>query len=282
MAMTRQRGVAAAAAAMAAVLALTAVVLPATRGEQREATPVSRAIAATETVRTTSWSAVAVADLHHGEQLDNGYGHVPVNAASIAKLLTAVDVLDQADLTRTPLTEADRNLISRALIDSDDSAMSTLWAAYGGHTGIDRTARRLGLTGTFPPYDPTRWGTTRTTAADVLRLYRHIVRELPGEERDLLLTALRGAAPVAADGFRQDYGLLAPTVAEPGIAVKQGWMCCDADVANVHSTGVLAGERFVVAVLTQQNATPEWQTETHRLVDELAEATVSALPTGVR
>ncbi len=123
---------------------------------------------------------------------------------------------------------------------------------------------RLGLSGTTAPADPSYWGQMTITAADLATLYRHVLT-MPETDRDLIIGALAAAPPVAADGFAQDFGLLAPR--QVGIAVaKQGWMCCDDQTSYLHSAGLVGDEgRFVVVLLSRQQFGQDWQPERDRL-----------------
>ncbi|MPZ64570.1 MAG: hypothetical protein GEU83_03300 [Pseudonocardiaceae bacterium] len=146
----------------------------------------------------------------------------------------------------------DLALIRRALGPSDDQAMNLLWTRFDGPVAVSRVARQLGLSATGPPADPSQWGESLVSARDTVVLYRHVLDELPAWDRELIMTALATAPPVAADGFDQAFGLQA---AVPGltIATKQGWMCCREDRINLHSTGALGEQRrFVVALLSNQ------------------------------
>jgi hypothetical protein len=78
------------------------------------------------------------------------------------------------------------------------------------------------------------------------KLLRHIQVELPPPDRDLVLGSMGRAVRIAGDGFDQAFGFL-----DGRTPVKQGWMCCIAGRAEVHSAGVVDG-RYMVAVLTSQ------------------------------
>jgi hypothetical protein len=52
---------------------------------------------------------------------------------------------------------------------SDDAAASVLWRSGGSAAIVERTATRLGLTGTRPPADPDILGYTAITATDTAR-----------------------------------------------------------------------------------------------------------------
>jgi hypothetical protein len=120
------------------------------------------------------------------------------------------------------------------------------------------------LTATSAPVDPSYWGQMTVTAADLTSVYRHVLT-MPDPDRDLIIGALAAAPPIAADGFSQDYALLAPRTV--GVAVaKQGWMCCDDQTSYLHSAGLVGDDgRFVVALLSRQQFEQDWQAERDRL-----------------
>jgi hypothetical protein len=172
-------------------------------------------------------------------------------AASLTKVVVVVDMVDRQRTEGVVVTDADRDLIRSALGPSDDLAMDDLWTRFDGQGAIGRVSARLGLSGTHPPSDPSYWGEMATSPDDIVRLYEHVLA-MPGPDRDLILGALAAAPPVAADGFAQDFGLLAPGAVSAPIA-KQGWMCCFDTTAYVHSVGLIGEDhRFVVALLSRQ------------------------------
>lgn len=195
--------------------------------------------------------AVAVADLASGYSAGDVAATEPMYAASLVKVVLAVDVLQRrrSGLEVGPEALA---LIQRALGPSDDQAMNLLWTAFDGPSAVTRVARQLGLTATRPPADPSQWGESLVSARDMVIVYRHVLQDMPAWDRELIMGALAGAPPIAADGFDQAFGLQAPAAA-PSAAAKQGWMCCPDDRINLHSVGTLGEQRrFVVALLSSQ------------------------------
>ncbi|WP_207839425.1 hypothetical protein [Williamsia soli] len=206
----------------------------------------------------------AVLDTTTGVSASTTPAHVPMFAASLAKLVVTVDVIDRRRDDALVVGESDLELLRRALGPSDDLAMNQLWERFDGQGAAARVSARLGLVGTTAPVDPSYWGQMTTTAADLATVYRHVL-SMPGMDRDLIIGALAAAPPVAADGFAQDFGLLAPR--QVGIAVaKQGWMCCDDQTSYLHSAGLVGDDgRFVVVLLSRQPFDQDWQLERGRL-----------------
>ena len=194
----------------------------------------------------------AVLDLDTGEVALGDGGADPFYAASVAKLLTVVDVLHRAETGELTLTDAEDGWIEQALRVSDDNAMNRLWETFGGSDTVAGSIDLAGLTGSAPPDDPSQWGETTVTAADVVTLYRFVLDDLSPEHRDLVLDALGAAADTAADGFDQAYGLIAPPRPD-GVAAKQGWMWIGSEF-YLHTTGLVDDDRYAVAVLSRHTA----------------------------
>ena len=205
--------------------------------------------------------AVAVLDRRTGELAVNGRGDEPYYTASLSKLVVIVDVLDRRRLEGLTVTDADLALIQRALGPSDDSAMSALWERFDGAGAPARVSKRLGLEGTSAPRRTGQWGEVEVTAADYVKLWRYVLDGMPAADRDLLITDMEAAPPVAKDGFDQAFGLLSPEIRGDGKAsvAKQGWMCCFSGQYYLHSAGALgADRRFVLALLTRVPRSEGW------------------------
>jgi hypothetical protein len=243
-----------------------AVVPPLQRGLAQAAVDAAQARAAGSTEL-----AVAVLDRGTGELAVGGRGDEPFYAASLSKLVVIVDVLDRRRLEGLEVTDADLALFERALGPSDDSAMSAIWDRFDGPGAVDRVRQRLGLSGTTPPKRAGQWGEVEITAADYVRVWKHVLDEMPPDDRDLLVGDLAAAPPVARDGFDQAFGLLAPSVREgdgPGAVAKQGWMCCFSGRYYLHSAGAVGPDRrFVVTMLTRMPRGEGWAQARGELTD---------------
>lgn len=174
-------------------------------------------------------------------------------SASIVKLLIALSVLDQGG----PAAD-----VQRMLSRSDDDLASRFWAAYGGPSIVTRWATKLGLTGTRPPADPGRWGDTRITAADVVKVYQYLLTK----KSVTILNALRDATERGSDGFRQYFGIPDAAGGQPW-AVKQGWSCCR-PTRMLHTSGVVGKDnRSIVVVLTEHPAKVDYATASKRVTE---------------
>ncbi len=185
------------------------------------------------------WMATAMLDRATGELVVGSRGAEPVYTASLSKLILVVDVLDRRRLEGLAVTESDSRLIQRALGPSDDGAMSGLWGRFDGPGLAQRMTDRLGLTATRAPRDPSQWGEMMTSAADLARVYQHLLDEMPAADRDVVIGSLASNPPVrGSDGFDQGFGLLAAGAGLPASA-KQAWMCCHGQQFTLHSAGVV-------------------------------------------
>ncbi len=168
----------------------------------------------------------------------------PVYTASLVKLHVVGRLLALEATGAVTLTDGDRALMERAVVRSDDPAMSLLWDRWNGAGLVTATAAEAGLTGTALPAVAGQWGEATTTAADVATLLARRDALLGPGPAATLLGWMRATTPTAADGFGQDFGLLAGAPA--GTGAKQGWMCCAGGTRQLHSAGVLPGGQVVV------------------------------------
>ncbi|WP_173141862.1 serine hydrolase [Kibdelosporangium persicum] len=187
---------------------------------------------------------VSVLDLRTGQLAVTGTEQF--YSASLSKLMLVVDMIDRG----VEITPAVHDLITRALGPSDDEAMNVLWVKFDGADAMTRVADSLGMAATATADDRSQWGEVKVSPAGYARLYQHIMTEMDPADRDVIVTALSGAPPAAADGFNQSYGLLD---AAPKAFAKQGWMYYGNQL-YLHSAGVVANgsDRYVVVLMTSQ------------------------------
>ncbi|MDO5030232.1 MAG: hypothetical protein Q4E11_06555 [Corynebacterium sp.] len=132
-------------------------------------------------------------------------------------------------------TEADKAKATQMIRYSDDNIASELYGRYPN--SINATASEYGLSNT---HGAAHWGNSTTSSADTVKFLEAKKRENPA---DPVLTAMTTASPVAADGYRQDYG----TATLPGvIGTKWGW---SDDRRSVHASASI-GPDFSVAANT--------------------------------
>jgi hypothetical protein len=236
------------------------------------------ATAAGSTAATSTQLGVAVLDRATGEIAVGERGDEPFYTASEAKLVLAVDVLDRRRLDGLAVDDQSLELIKRALGQSDDGAMNTLWTRFDGPAAAGRVAQRLGLKGTSNPENTAQWGQMEVSAGDTVRIWQHVLEQMPAADRDLVMTDLQAATAKGKDGFDQSYGLLDPGVRGPRSTVaEQGWMCCVSGQYYLHTAGsVGADQRYLVALLTRVPRSGGWAAARKEL-DEITAAALAAL-----
>ncbi|CAL99568.1 hypothetical protein A8924_0605 [Saccharopolyspora erythraea NRRL 2338] len=205
-------------------------------------------------------------------------------SASIVKILIALDHLLELG-PGGDIPDDDRALLGPMLRASNDDAASTLWERAGQRAVIDRMAPALGLRDTEPPADEGMWGYTAISAADVVRIYLHLLHDAPDDVGAFVLGHLRNHTQWADDGFDQSFGL--PSALPDAGAVKQGWSGfgsrartdagsgdgIDLKRPAMHTTGTTADDGTVIAVLTLHPDDTDWDTAAKR-VTELTRAIV--------
>ncbi|MFI7117843.1 hypothetical protein [Amycolatopsis sp. NPDC049868] len=187
-------------------------------------------------------------------------------SASLVKLLIALEALQAGTPPGT---------VQRMLSASDDDIASRLWTGLGGPLIVTRWANKIGLAGTRPPEDPGRWGDTRITAADVVKIYRYLLDQAGAGTRTTIMRALSGATESGSDGVRQYFGIPDAVGSLPW-SVKQGWACCRGS-RILHSSGTVGeGDRYLVVVLTSQPASTTYAGAGRR-VTEVVKALLPAI-----
>lgn len=118
---------------------------------------------------------------------------------------------------------------------SDDALARELYSRYP--SSINATAATYGLTNTR---GAAHWGYSTTSTRDTVRFLAAKQRRNP---LDPVLLAMASAAPVAADGYRQDYG----TATLPEVTgSKWGW---SDDRRSIHASASI-GSNFAIAAHT--------------------------------
>ncbi|WP_214367438.1 hypothetical protein [Pseudonocardia sp. H11422] len=218
--------------------------------------------AAEAAASASTYLAVAVLDRDTGVLATGANATEPLYTASLSKLVVAIDVLNRRRLDGLAVSPDDMELLRRALGPSDDNAMNALWTRFDGAGAASRLGELLGLAGIGDPAAPSQWGEMLVSAADHVRLWRHVLDELPSGDAEFLAAAMGSAPARAADGFAHDFGLLAQDVVGPegpGAVAKQGWMCCFSRQYYLHSVGVVGpSARYIVVLLSRQPRDAGW------------------------
>jgi hypothetical protein len=189
---------------------------------------------------------------------------VAENTASTLKVDILATLLVEAQAAGRPLTSAEQSLAVPMIEESLDSAADTLWTQLGP-AAVGQVEREAGMTSTVPATDGI-WGSTTTTALDRLAMIRTVVEPnslLTSASRAYILNLMENITP------SQDWGAtggVSPgvTVAlKNGFAVSNGW--------QINTTGWVngAGRDYLIAVLTNGNASEQYGIGTVNAVSAL-------------
>ncbi len=219
-------------------------------GDQGASTKVQQAV---QSVVPDAQIGLEVFDRQAGQVVTSSGSDQQFPCMSVVKLLIALDALDDGNGGWGMPSDATQQQIQQMLSTSDDTIADNLWSADGGSALVTRMVNRFGLTGTQPPDDPNEWGDTLTTPNDLVKVYRYVTEQLPGQERDLLVNALSNTPRVASDGFDQYFGI-PDGLPHTTWAIKQGWGT-SGNQAVFNTTGLLGSDqRYVVVLLTSESA----------------------------
>ncbi|MEU0007245.1 serine hydrolase [Streptomyces sp. NPDC006314] len=194
----------------------------------------------------------------------DGAGRTPVihgadtayDTASIVKVDILAALLLRAQDAGRHLTAQERGRAEPMIQRSDNAAANALWREIGRSSGLAAANKRLGLTSTTGG-PGARWGLTRTTASDQIRLLRAVFdggktanggpAALNPESRAYIRTLMSHVVPEQAWGVSALSG--------PGAhgALKNGWLQRNTTgLWDVNSVGqvTVKGHRYLVAVLS--------------------------------
>lgn len=195
--------------------------------------------------------AVAILDNTTGTSYTFGSSR-KFETASIMKVEILAAVLQAQDQHRS-LTANERALASRMIRHSDNDAATSLWWSVGGHAGLVRAIKWLGLTATTPGSHGW-WGTTTTTVVDQIRVISQVTDAAGPLSRASVKLLLGLMTTVSSD---QDWGISAAAEDGEQVALKNGWMTggLDAGGWTVNSIGRItdADTDLTIAVLSQGN-----------------------------
>ncbi|MFB7717023.1 hypothetical protein [Nocardia sp. NPDC056100] len=233
-------------------------VAPPTTPQQTPAMIAQQMQTAIQAASPGSTVGIDVVDIGSGAVLADLNADQQFYTASVVKLLIALDELKSQNWQADSDTAAE---LTQMLATSDDDIADTLWDADGGGDIVTRMADLIGLPGTQAPEDNAQWGETLTTPQDVVKLLDYLNDTVPLPARTLILSAMRGATQISADGTDQYFGIPDGLTGDAW-AVKQGWMSLD-DSTTLDTTGLVAATpggplRYAVVVLTTQPADMSW------------------------
>ena len=198
-------------------------------------------------VTRPGFTGVAVSDGYHNVVWRNAAADRPIYGASTLKLAIALDILMRRHRGQVRLTTKDWNWLYRALVNSDNGAANQLWRRYGGARMVSGWGA-YGLTETgFVPGLSRHWGSMKTTAADLRRLVRFVVRDAPADVRTYLQARMRGVAGNQQWGVWAVGPGWAPGVKNGWFRYRAGWVLNSAGFVGVH-------QRYLLAVMSDQRA----------------------------
>ncbi|MBL1082507.1 serine hydrolase [Streptomyces actinomycinicus] len=196
--------------------------------------------------------------------LDGG-GRTPVihgedrtyDTASIVKVDILAALLLRAQDAGRPLTAEERKRAEPMIRRSDNAAANALWREIGRAPGLAKANKRLGLTSTTGG-PGAKWGLTRTTAGDQIRLLRAVFdtrgtepAALDAESRAYIRGLMSHVAP------EQTWGVPAAGAKGSPRVLKNGWLQRNTTgLWDVNSIGevTVKGHRCLVAVLSNGSA----------------------------
>ncbi|WP_018548742.1 serine hydrolase [Streptomyces sp. LaPpAH-108] len=262
---TRRATVTGALAALTAAL-VTAGTLPAAAAP-RHGSDFAKAVHAQGKARV----AAAVLDLDDPKHRPEVHGDGgPFDTASIVKVDILAAALMKAHGAGRNLSAVERDRAKAMIEHSDNAAANALWRSIGLAPGLKAANKRLGLTETEGGSGP-RWGLTRTTPRDQIRLLRAVFDPGPATPLDQTSRAyIRSLMGNVAD--EQSWGVSA---AGAHGALKNGWLQRNTTgLWDVNSVGRITkgGHRYLVAVLSDGNTSMQ---DGIALVERAARAAVA-------
>ncbi|MFG2606368.1 serine hydrolase [Streptomyces sp. NPDC048514] len=207
--------------------------------------------------RGKAHATAAVLDLDGGGRTPVVHGaDTAYDTASIVKVDILAALLLKAQDAKRHLTAEERGRAEPMIRHSDNAAANALWREIGGASGLAAANKRLGLTSTTPGTGP-KWGLTRTTASDQIRLLRAVFDggttanahspALDARSRAYIRGLMSHVAP------EQSWGVTAVSGSGSPRALKNGWLQrSTSGLWDVNSIGrvTVQGHRCLVAVLS--------------------------------
>ena len=175
-------------------------------------------------VELTDASQITYLDLRDGTVTGTANQRTPRSALSLSKLYIADYVLDHGS--------ADEKFEALEMVaTSDDPIAKDLYEAYP--EAIDATAKKYDLESTR---SGTSWGYAVTSTYDAVSYIFQVMRD---DAASPILVAMARSAPIAADGYKQDFG----TAVLPGArGTKWAW-----SNDRAQHTSVTFGKDFIAA-----------------------------------
>ena len=174
--------------------------------------------------------------------------------ASIVKVDILATLLHQAEHQGIALSDAEQDLATTMIENSDDDDANDLWDDIGQQTGLATFDSLIPMADTVPGTDG-HWGGTTTTGGDQVSLLRQLVQPSHVLEQSGQAYELGLMENVESD---QAWGVSAGVPAGVTLALKNGWLPLeDGGDWQVNSIGWVDGDGrdYLIAVLTKNNDT---------------------------
>jgi hypothetical protein len=186
------------------------------------------------------------------------------NTASTLKVDILATLQAEAQAAGRSLTPEEQSLAVPMIEESLDSAADSLWTRLGP-AAVGAFEREAGMTSTAPATDGV-WGTTTTTALDRLAMIRTLVEPnslLTDASRAYVLDLMENITP------SQDWGATGGVPPGVTVALKNGFAIIDG--WQINTTGWVngAGRDYLIAVLTNGNASEQYGIDTVNAVSSL-------------
>lgn len=195
--------------------------------------------------------------------------------ASIVKVDILIALLLKAQREGRRLTASEKALATQMIRVSDNKAANALWYAAGGAAGLAAANKKLHLRGTSPGPGG-YWGSTRTSAADQIRILRALTSShspLSARGRRYVLDLMSHVTPGQVWGVS-----VAATDADDAVALKNGWLPRRVDGGRwtVNSIGRVrgGGHDYLIAVLSKLNPSMRAGVETIEHATRLVTSTL--------
>ncbi|MFF9409439.1 serine hydrolase [Streptomyces anandii] len=235
----------------------------------------------------------AVLGLDDGSRQPTLYGQdAAYDTASIIKVDILATLLLQAQDAGRHLTAQERAHAEPMIKSSDNAAANALWRQIGQATGLESANKRLGLTATKGG-PGARWGLTRTTASDQIRLLRAVFdgQGTASASKTASKTDSKTASSALTEESKayirtlmtriqsdQAWGVSAASGAQ--WALKNGWLQRNTSgLWDVNSVGRITvnGHHYLVAVLSDGSRSMD---EGVTLVERTARQAIAAATAG--
>ncbi len=174
-------------------------------------------------------------------------GDTQVPLASVAKIITMVDVMDNSIKQGRPLTEQESDLLAQMIEESDNDAAAELWDGLGGFAQVQKFVDGLGLKDTQANPDD-HWGATVSSPKDIGLVLAKLA------QGEILNPSMRQQALelMSQVDTTQRWGVSAGLGPNQNIAIKDGWYPDDSGWW-VNSAGIVLNQNkpvYILAVLT--------------------------------